>query len=1021
MVVGPACVILRGNDQVLRIGTDGGGRVGSVAGHQTQPINTTFRVLGPLEVHAAGGPVAIRGHRRLVVLMLLLLEPGRVVTLDRLVEAIWDDSPPKTATTQVHICVSQLRNLLAPVAAGSELIRTHAVGYFLQVSEDAVDLTRFRALVNSARLRVQRDDRPSAASDLQAALSLWRGEAGSGIDSRVVNAAAVRLTEERLTALHEWLDLELSLGRHQERIGELQELVTEYPLRERFYGQLALALYRAERQAEALAVCRQARQVLVAEHGVEPGPRIRSLERAILDNDPGLELPTPAPTPPVPRQLPAPPPVFLGRLDRMSELSAYLTERPEAGRRTVFIRGAPGVGKSALALQVAHAVQSAFPDGQLYAHLRGTDARPLRPEQVLHQFLRALGAHPTSLPTELPELAAQYRSRLAGRRVLVVLDDAADEAQIRHLAPGDPGCAIMVTSRHALTSLGGARHVGLEVLTPETSRALLRQLIGAERVDQEPAATATLAELCGHMPLALQIAAAKLSVKTHWQVAQLVERLRDERGRLDELTLNDIGVRPSITYSYEALPPQAATLLALLAALGATDFAGWVAAPLLATGHPQASEVLDHLVTARLVEVRGGTGSHTRYRLHDLIRIFARERLAAELAAAERADARRRLLRCWLHLATEAHRREYGGDHTILHSDVPHWPVPAGVVESLLVEPMQWFQTEYENLVSAVTVAAQLECDDICWDLAVTSVTLFENSAHHDAWRDTHEVAMAAVQRTGNRRGQAALWYSLGGMALAQLRLADARADLTRALDWFQEVDDAHGRGLTLRDLASIDRLEGRYPQAQQRGEAALADLRQAGDRVAEAHVLRGLAQIHLDQGQLEPAEALLRDALLICTDLGVRRMTTQVQYRLGQVLLARRELTAAGTCFRAVLAAVDASRDTIGRANALLGIGTVHLGQQRYELANDVLGEALRAARRGGSRLVEGQSLLGIAEAALNTGELATAYRTVELAETAFREIGTPIWRERAAAMRDRLDAVVAGSARTDADELPA
>lgn len=979
---------------------------GALPAADRDPLPLEFRVLGPLEVRVAGELVAIRGHRRLVVLMLLLLEPGRVITLDRLVEAIWDDSPPKTATSQVHICVSQLRGLLAGAAAGSELIRTHAAGYYLRLPDEAVDLVRFRALTTSARHRAHRDDRAGAASDLRTALDLWRGEVGSGIDSRVVDAAAVRLTEERLTALHEWFDLELSLGHHQERIGELRELVAAYPLRERFYGQLALALYRAERQAEALAVCRQARRVLVTEHGVEPGPKIRGLERAILENDPALELPTPEPAPPVPRQLPAPAPVFLGRLDRVAELRAYLTERPHVGRRTVFIRGAPGVGKSALALQVAHEVHDAFPDGQLYAHLRGTDTRPLHPEQVLHQFLRALGAPPGGLPTDLAELAAQYRSRLAGRRILILLDDAADEAQIRHLTPGDPGCAMVVTSRHPLTSLGGACHIGLDVLAPATSRALLRQLIGAARVDQEPAATATLAELCGHMPLALQIAAAKLSVKTHWQVAQLVDRLHDERDRLDELTLNDVGVRPSLTISYQALDRPAATLLALLSALGATDFAGWVAAPLLATDHAEASEILDHLVTGRLVEVRGGTGHRARYRLHDLIRIFARERLAAEVAPTERADAQRRLLRCWLHLATEAHRREYGGDHTVLHSGIPHWPLPAEVVRELLAEPLQWFQTEYENLVSAVTVAAQLGCDDICWDLAVTSVTLFENSAYHDAWRDTHDVAMAAVQQTGNRRAQAALWYSRGGMALAQLRLADARVDLSRALDWFSEVDDAHGRGLTLRDLASIDRLEGRYQQARQRGEAALVDLRRAGDRVAEAHVLRGLAQIQLDEGRLTQAEALLRDALRICTDLGVRRMTAQVQYRLGQVLLARRELAAAEASFRAVLATADASRDTVGRANALLGIGTVHLAQQNYALANDDLAEALRVARRGGSRLVEGQALLAISEVALNSGELASAYRTVELAEAAFREIGTPIWQERATVLRERLDA---------------
>lgn len=988
---------------------------------ERDPMALEFRALGPLEVRATGEPVAIRGHRRRVVLLLLLLEAGRVITFDRVAEAIWDDAPPKTATTQVHICVSQLRSLLARVAGGAELIRTHAAGYWLQVPDDAVDLLRFRALVASARSRARRDDRSAAATDLRAALDLWRGEVGSGINSRVVSAAGARLAEERLTALHEWLDLELSLGRHQERIGELQDLVAAYPLRERFYAKLALALYRAGRQAEALATCRQARRVLVDEHGIEPGPELRGLERAILDNDPALQLPTSEPTPPVPRQLPAPPPDFLGRHHQVAQLRRDLSAPGDERRvRIAVISGAPGVGKSALALAVAHEVREAFPDGQLYAQLRGTETVPVRPEPLLHQFLRALGATPGNLPTGLTELAAEYRSWLAGRRVLIMLDDAADPAQIRHLAPGDPGCALLVTSRRQLTSLGGAHHIGLDVLDPDASRALLRQVIGAERADREPRATADLAELCGNLPLALQIAAAKLATNPHWRVAQLVERLRDERRRLDELTLDDdVGIRPSITISYQALPGPAGRLLALLSVLGTAEFAAWVAVPLLATEAPRAVETLDQLVAARLVEVCGGTGHQARYRLHDLTRIFARERLTAEVGADERAAAQERLLRCWLHLATEAHRREYGGDHTVLHSVVPHWTLPADLVDELLTDPLRWFQSECENLVAAVTVAARLGADDICWDLAVTSVTLFENSAYHDTWRETHDVAMVAVREAGNRRGQAALWYSRGGMALAQLRLDDARTDLAQALAWFREVDDAHGRGLALRDLASVDRLRGRYQQAQEHGEAALRDLRRAGDRVAEAHVLRGLAQIKLDQNQLAPAEALLRQALGICTELGVRRMTTQVQYRLGQVLLARRELVAAAGSFRAVLAAADASRDAVGRANALLGIGEVHLAQREHELAGEVLAEALRAARRAGSRLVEGQAQLAIAEVACERGELPAAYRAVEQAEATFRQIGTPTWQDRAAAVRARL--ADAGAASPDLLRLPA
>lgn len=970
-----------------------------------------FRILGPLEIRSHHKIVPIGGQRRRVVLLMLLLEPGRIITVDRLIEAIWDGDPPKTAETQVQICVSQLRAMLAEVS-DADLIHTHSAGYHLQVPEDAIDMLRFRRLVAGARAR--RDDPAGAATDLRAALDLWRGEVAGDVTSRVVQAIAVRLNEERLTALQEWIELELALGRHQEHIGELQELVAEYPLRERLYAQLAVALYRAGRQAEALTACRRARQVLLEEHGIDPGEELRRLERAILANDPVLEPPATEPTAPAPRQLPAPPPDFLGRTETAAQMQDYLapsggTDRPDPPARSVrivSISGAPGVGKSALAVQVAHNVHAAFPDGQLYAHLRGTDAVPLRPEQVLNQFLRALGVPPGVLSEDPSELAAQYRSRLAGRRILIVLDDAANEAQVRPLVPGDPGCALVVTSRQGLPGLAGARRIGLDVFDPPTSLALLKQVIGARRAEAEPEATATLADMCGHLPLALQIAAAKLSVKGHWQITQMVNRLGDERSRLDELTLDEFGVRPSIAISYRALPPLAARLLALLSALGATDFAGWVAYPLLDVSVADAAELLDQLVEERLVEVRGGLGHRTRYRLHDLTRIFARERLATEVTAPDRASAHHRLLRCWLHLATAAHRREYGGDHTVLHSDAAHWTLPPELVDDLLADPMQWFQTEYENLVAAVNLAAQLGHDDLCWDLAVTSVTLFENRAYHDAWRETHDVAMDSVHRAGNQRGEAVLRYSRGGLALAQLRLADARQDFTQALTWFSQEGDVHGRGLALRDLASIDRLQGRHDQAQTRCEAALADLRLAGDRVAEAHVLRSLAQVRLEQQAVGEAEALLREALQICAEIGVRRIEAQVQYRLGQVLRDKGELGPAEAAFRAVLAATEGSSDAVGRGNALLGLGTICLARDDHDQAGTVLGDALQVAHSGGSRLLEGQVLLCLAELQFRRGDTAAAQRMLDDADAIFHEIDTPTWQERADRLRKRLAA---------------
>lgn len=964
-----------------------------------------FRVLGPLEVRVGGQPVVISGHRRRVVLLMLLLEPGRVVTVGRLMRAVWDGSPPKTAETQIQICVSQLRSLLGMVG-DVELIQTRAAGYLLQASGDAIDMVRFSRLVSAGRAAAVAGDLPAAAAQLRTALDLWRGEVGADTHSRTVHATAVRLHEERLAVLQEWIGLELDLGHHHERVADLVELVDTYPLREGLHAQLALALYRTGRQAEALAACRRARELLAEQHGIDPGAELRRLESAILRRHASLDPVPPRAPEVVPRQLPAPSSDFVGRQDTVDELGSHLAlgDQGRPGVQVVSISGAAGVGKSALAVQLAHQVRQHYPDGQLYVHLRGTDPVPARPEQVLQQFLRALGVPPGGLPHGLAELSALLRSRLSGHRVLVVLDDAASAAQVQPLLPGDPGCAVVITSRPYLPGLPCTRQVSLEVLDADASLTLLARLLGEGRVRAEPEATVALTEACGNLPLALQIAAGKLTVKPHWRVSQLVDRLQDERRRLDELTLDERGVRPSISISYQALAPDASRLLLLLGTLGTVDFGVWVASPLLGRDMVEAADVMEELLERRLVEVHAGVGYQARYRLHELTRIFALERLSIEVSEADRAAAQHRILQALLTLAAEAHRREHGGDFTILHSDVPPWPLPAALVDALLGDPMQWFQREHQSLASGVSLAAQLRQDDLCWDLAVTSVTLFETRADHDTWRETHQVALDSVQRSGNRRGEAVLRYSLGSLALTELRLEDSRQNLIRALTWFIEADDRHGRGLTLRHLASIDRMRGAFDLALARYGAALADLRTAGDQVAVANVLRSMAQIELERGQAGEAGARLRDAIAICAEVGARRVEAQARYRLGEVLLANDDRAGAEAAFRAVLDFAADGSDVVARAKALFGLGRVHIAREEWSQAGAALDRALDAARRSGNPLAEGQTLLAAAELRIRSGVPATAGALLDNAEAIFTQVGAQPWRTRAATLRREL-----------------
>ncbi|OKJ04184.1 SARP family transcriptional regulator [Streptomyces sp. CB01249] len=964
-------------------------------------------MLGPLQVRGKEGPLRVPPGRQEVILAALLLEANRVVSTNYLVDLIWEDSPPETARTQVQICVSRLRKLLAG-ADSTVSISTRPPGYVLHVDTGDVDSLLFTGLVAMARR--QRDDGESekAVALLKSAVALWQGDSLTGLDSGPLANKARQLDEERLSAVELRMQLELELGRHDRLVGELQLLTHENPLRERLRGQLMCALYWSGRQAEALEAFRDGRRILDQELGLEPGRELRRLEAAILAGelpppvrgqaprsaggsaDPGesaveaaaprrpavaidrsepgradaeraaapsaepvsraaaQDSPAAEPQPhdARPQQLPAATSDFVADDAQLAVLEKALTggrERKAVG--LAVITGKPGTGKSTLAVNLAHRLaETGFPDGQLYCDLRGTGT-PATTSEVLGRFLRALGIPGQLIPDSLDERAEMYRTRLASRRLLVVLDDAASESQVQPLLPGSRDCAVLVTSRARLTALPGAHRVELDVLDEERALKLLSRIIGEERVEGEAASAEALVRTVGRLPLALRIVAARLAARPHWTLASMVHRLANERHRLDELAHGEMTMRASLSLTYNGLAPEDRGLLRLLSMARTPTLPGWLAGALLDDDRPVPSDLLEPLVDMQMLDVVGveRTGGY-RYQFHEIIRVYAREQLAAQDAPELRRDALVRMAGGWMYLAQEAHRKVYGGDFTVLHGDAPRWAPPPSCTSDLLADPLAWFDAEQGALCGMVEHAADEGLHDVSWNLATTLVTLFEVRGHYDLWEQTHVRALAAVRKAGNLRGTAAVRASLGSLYMSRNEFDMARQALSSALDVFQALDEPQGEALCRRDMALIARTNGDDDTALDLYGRSLADFDRAGDVVGRAIVLTQSAHIRMRRGDVDVAQAQLDEALEIYDGVGYLGGRARTLRRVGQLLLERGELDLAVLTFTEVLELCRDSGDVIGEGHLLRDLGQAFVLMGRPDRARYFFDRAVAA-----------------------------------------------------------------------------
>ena len=853
-----------------------------------------FGLLGPLLVRDGGRPVVVSAPRQRVLLAGLLLNAGQVVSLDALADMLWEGQPPAGARAALHSAIQRLRSTLGP--AGPALIATRPPGYVLQLGDGEFEVRQFGVLAARGQTAAEAGAWAEAAGLLREALDLWRGKALADVPSALLQSREVPPLEDgRLQVLSLRIDADLRLGRQGELVGELRQLVAAYPLLEHFHAQLMLGLYRAGRQGDALAVYQDARRVLAEELGVDPGPELRTLHGRILAGDPGLlqapagrppDAPPPgpladaaAPGPPgaghepmVPRQLPVAVRHFAGRADELKELARLAGEAGGAGRAVVIsaIQGTAGIGKTALAVHFAHQVAGRFGEGQLYVNLRGFDPAgpPMTPGEAIRIFLEALGVAATSIPAGLDAQTALYRSLLAGKQMLILLDNARDVDQVRPLLPASPGCLVIVTSRSQLAGLvaaEGAYPLILDVLTAAESHELLAARLGAGRLAAEAAAADELIELCARLPLALSIAAARAASSPALPLALLPADLRDAGGRLDALDAGHAAanVRAVFSWSYQQLDPGAARVFRLLGLHPGPDISVPAAASMAGLPRREARAALAELTRAHLLaeQVPG------RFGFHDLLRAYAAERAHADDGEDDRRAATVRMLDHYLQTAHPAAMLV----HPYRRKITPP-PLRPGVEPERLDDPGQaraWFEAERRVLMAAAAQALETGFDTYAWQIPWPLARFLELWGPWHDWATAEQIALAGAERLDDQAAQAFAHWRLG-YALGKLGGYEAAyAHLHQALSIYTDLGNRAGQADVHASLAITLESQARYADGLSHAQQALDLFTAAGDRQGQAISLNGVGWFHAHLGNHRQALGYCGRALRLHTELG--------------------------------------------------------------------------------------------------------------------------------------------------------
>jgi DNA-binding SARP family transcriptional activator/tetratricopeptide (TPR) repeat protein len=934
-----------------------------------------FELLGPCLVDDAGAQVSVAGGRLRVLLAALLLAANRPVAGEVLAEAVWDGSPPTGYQTTLRSHVMRLRRALPDDVAARIVARPP--GYLIQIDQAELDVLQFDAACREAAAELRAERWTEASQAAIRGLNLWRGTPLVDVPSQPLRDGWLPQWEQQRTQLIETrVEADLRLGHDVELVPELRDLIRQHPLRERLHAHLMLALARAGRPAEALEAYGDARRVLADELGIDPGPDLQALQTSILAGDaaPVPRRPAPAsamnaePQPsPVPQQLPAAVRYFTGRDQELKALSELLDEAGPSGGPVVItaIGGTAGIGKTALAVHWAHQVTDRFPDGQLYVNLRGftPTGTPTTPHEAIRGFLDALGIPPQRIPATLEAQTALYRSLLAGKQMLVILDNARDADQVRPLLPGMPGCMAVATSRNQLTGLvaaEAAHPITLDLLTTAEARDLLTQRLGADRVGAEPGPVDAIITHCARLPLALAIAAAHAAMHPTTPLAALADQLADAHTGLDTLSADEpiADIRAVFSWSYRTLAAAAARLFRLLGLHPGPDTAAPTAASLAGIPSEQVPPLLAELSRAHLLTEQ----APGRYTFHDLLRAYAAEQAHTHDTNADRRAALSRLFDHYLSATAaamdllhpaEAHRR-------------PRVPPPATPTPDLTdaEAARAWLDTERRSLVA---VAGYTAAHGWCTHTIALAATLFRylNGGHFTDALAVHGQALHAARHTDDRAGQALALTNLGATHMQMGRYQQAAEHLQQALLLYPRAGDEVGQARARGNLGIIETRLGRYRDAAGHLQQALALYRQTGDQVGQDRVLVNLGIVEERLGRYETADDYYEQALALCRQIGNRDGEANalnslglVEQRLGRYQDATGHLQQALALFRQL-------GIRSGEARTLDSLGILHTRLGRHAQATEHFQQALAIFRETGERDGEAWVLNGLGEAA--------------------------------------------------------